>query len=57
MTAWTLFELLLTFFANTNFCTKTRLCNIFKTTNTKTLIKSISETKTNFYKHHEKQLP
>ena len=28
---------------HTGFCTKTRLCNIFKTTNTKTLIKAISE--------------
>ena len=30
-------------FANIGFCTKTRLCNIFKTTNTKTLIKAILE--------------
>ena len=30
-------------FANKEFCTKTRLCIIFKTTNTKTLIKAISE--------------
>ena len=28
-------------FANKDFCMKTRLCNIFKTANTKTLIKVI----------------
>ena len=45
MSAWTLFEFCLRqqLFPNKNFCTKTRLCNIFKTKNTKTFIKTILE--------------
>ena len=42
---WKLFEISLhqQLFANKDFCTKMRLCNIFKTTNTKKLIKAILE--------------
>ena len=42
---WMLFEIWLCqqLFAKKDFCTKTRLCNIFKTTNIKTLIKFILE--------------
>ena len=43
MSAWILFELLQQLSAKKKTCMKTRLCNIFKTTNTKTLIKTISE--------------
>ena len=45
MSTWTLFELCLRqqLFANKDFFTKMRLCNIFKTKNTEALIKAISE--------------
>ena len=39
-------------FANKGFCTKTRLSNIFKTTNTKTL-RSFQKARKGFYKDHE----
>ena len=45
MSAWTLFELLLTsgLTCKQRLLQETRLCNIFRDTNTKTLIKAISE--------------
>ena len=51
MSAWTLFSkfcLRQQFFANKDFYTNKRFCNIFKTTNTKKLIKAISESSSKF---------
>ena len=51
MSAWTLFSkfcLRQQFFANKDFYTNKRFCNIFKTTNTKKLIKAISESSNKF---------
>ena len=47
ISAQTLFELFLS-----SFCPKTRLCNIFKTTNAKAIIKAISESLNKLKKQH-----
>ena len=52
----TLLELYVSSYLQTDFCTKTRLYNIFKTTNAKSLVKTNLESPFKALERHEKVL-